>query len=71
MRNQNKNGQNPFAGRNTRLVHTYFIVPGKKIYRVKVLLPIAPKKLIAAMMDSEKITEWNTTLTKNEILKVI
>jgi hypothetical protein len=37
---------------------------------VKAIIPIAPKKLIDAMLDTDKLTEWNTTLTKHEILKV-
>ena len=44
---------------------------GKKIYRVKAIIPVSPKKLIEALMDTEKLTEWNTTLTKHDILKVI
>ena len=43
---------------------------GRKIYRVKAKIPVAAAKLIEAMKDTEKLTEWNTTLTKHEILKV-
>jgi hypothetical protein len=31
---------------------------------------VSADKLVAAMKDTEKLTEWNTTLTKHEILKV-
>ena len=43
---------------------------GRKIYRVKAKIPVAAAKLIEAMKDTEKLTEWNTTLTKYETLKV-
>ena len=51
--------------------HRYLTsIKGKKIYRVKAIIPISPKKLIDAMMDTDHLIEWNTTLTKHEILKV-
>ena len=48
----------------------FFKFSGKKIYRVKAIIPTSAKKLIEALSDTEKLTDWNTTLTKHEILKV-
>ncbi len=47
------------------------LLPGKKIYRVTARIDIAPDKLIYHMKDSEKLCQWNTTITEHKILKVL
>ncbi|XP_059089421.1 stAR-related lipid transfer protein 3-like [Tigriopus californicus] len=42
---------------------------GKKIYRVKAKMEIAPAKLIEHLKDTEKMCEWNTTLTEHKLLR--
>lgn len=43
---------------------------GKKIYRVKARMEIAPAKLIEHLKDTEKMCDWNTTLTEHKLLRV-
>ena len=43
---------------------------GKKIYRIKAIMDVEAKKLIAALENTDKLTDWNDTLTKHEVLKV-
>ena len=52
------------------LNHDYEIRIGKKIYRINAKIPVSPRKLVAALRDTEKLTEWNTTLTKHQIIEV-
>jgi len=42
---------------------------GRKIYRCKARIDMPAKLLIAAMGDTDKVTEWNTTLTEAKVLK--
>lgn len=42
---------------------------GKKMYKISVIIDAAPDKLIKAFENSKDITKWNTTLSKQEILK--
>ena len=42
---------------------------GKKIYRIKVIIDCAPEKLMNALENSKDLTQWNTTLTKHEMIK--
>ena len=39
------------------------------MYRVKVVIDAAPEKLMKALESKENMCDWNTTLTKFEILK--
>lgn len=41
---------------------------GKSIYRVKAVIEAAPEKLINALSDIPKTTNWNHTLTKCEVV---
>ncbi len=47
----------------------YFSLSGKKMYRIKVIIDVAPEKLIAKMEKGDDLTSWNTTVTKHEVLK--
>merc|ERR1712037_804856 len=42
---------------------------GKKIYRCKAVVQAPPALLIAAMRDTDKVTEWNKTLLESKLLK--
>jgi len=42
---------------------------GKKIYRCRAKVNMPPKLLIEAISDTDKMTEWNTTLKEAKILK--
>lgn len=42
---------------------------GKKMYKITVTIGVAPEKLIGAFENQKDITKWNTTLSKQEILK--
>ena len=44
---------------------------GNNIYKIKAIIDVAPGKLIVALKDVSKATEWNKTLTKVEILSEI
>ena len=44
---------------------------GRKIYRCKARVEMPAKLLIEAMSDTDKITEWNKTLTQAKVLKVL
>merc|ERR1711874_21921 len=44
---------------------------GRKIYRCKARIEMPAKLLIEAMSDTDKITEWNKTLTQAKVLKVL
>ena len=44
---------------------------GRKIYRCKARIEMPAKVLIEAMSDTDKITEWNKTLTEARVLKVL
>ena len=39
------------------------------MYRIKVIIDVAPEKLIAKMEKGDDLTSWNTTVTKHEVLK--
>ena len=39
------------------------------MYKITVTIDAAPEKLIKAFESSKDITKWNTTLSKQEILK--
>lgn len=58
-----------FLVTNLQMTFFDFYRAGKKMYRIKVVVDVAPEKLINAMETSKNITEWNTTLTKHEVLK--
>merc|ERR1711990_245287 len=44
---------------------------GKKIYRCKAVVAAPPALLIAAMRDTDKVTDWNKTLLESKMLKKI
>ena len=44
---------------------------GRKIYRCKARIEMPAKVLIEVMSDTDKITEWNKTLTQAKVLKVL
>jgi len=44
---------------------------GRKIYRCKAKINMPPKLLIEAISDTDKLTEWNFTLTQAKVLKVL
>ena len=44
---------------------------GRKIYRCTAKIEMPAKLLIEAMSDTDKITEWNKTLTEAKVLKVL
>jgi len=44
---------------------------GKKIYRCKAVVEAPPALLIAAMRDTDKVTDWNKTLLESKVLKKI
>ena len=44
---------------------------GRKIYRCKAKIEMPAKVLIEAFSDTDKITEWNKTLTQAKVLKVL
>merc|ERR1711992_129122 len=44
---------------------------GKKIYRCKAVVSAPPALLIAAMRDTDKVTEWNKTLLQSKLLHKI
>ena len=41
---------------------------GKKNYRIKAVINVAPEKLIAALKDVSSCSKWNKTLTKCELV---
>ena len=41
---------------------------GRMIYRLHFVVDVAPDKLIPALQDISKITEWNKTLSTSEIV---
>ena len=44
---------------------------GKKIYRCKARIEMPARVLIEAMSDTDRLTEWNKTLTQAKVLKVL
>ena len=44
---------------------------GRKIYRCKARIEMPARLLIEAMSDTDKVTEWNKTLTEARVLKVL
>ena len=44
---------------------------GRKIYRCKAKIEMPAKLLIEAMSDTDKVCEWNKTLTEAKVLKVL
>jgi len=44
---------------------------GKKIYRCRAKIEIPAKLLIEALTDTDRVTEWNKTLTEAKVLKSI
>merc|ERR1712013_905569 len=41
---------------------------GRKVYRCKAVVAAPPALLIAAMRDTDKVTEWNKTLLQSKLL---
>ena len=44
---------------------------GRKIYRCKARIEMPARVLIEAMADTDRLTEWNKTLTQAKVLKVL
>ena len=44
---------------------------GRKVYRCKARIEMPARLLIEAMSDTDKVTEWNKTLTEARVLKVL
>ena len=51
------------------MLHKNSQIIGKKMYKITVTIDVSPEKLIGAFENQKDITKWNTTLSKQEILK--